>query len=484
MSLGLPPVSTGLKSIAPYLQRAEELVNQQPVVAYWCAYYAAQLGINLKAKDAASRTLLLNLLNALERLKAQIGPNDTIDSEPASAAFVENFALKIFRIADDEDREGHATRSTAKKFLAAANFFEVLKVFPTADVSDTIDGKIKYAKWKAADIAKAYREGRKPTPGPAGSQFDLELVPATSGASELPPRAEDPQTSPSATSQSPMSPQTPRYRQTPSPKMSPDDITRANLLHPPRHDDESLSPGRWSTTATPGFDLAQDSSSVSLDQANNWHETPLNGRGSQLRQAWVSTDVESAASDEELVRDPLLNGSSPPSQLPFSSSTSESRPAVFESSSPPKDRSVTYAPTNREYVPPTPPHPTILPSISPPRGSPLQTRACGPSTSSRELPLGFVPSSPVPPPIIPSPPMIPPPPMPTIFVHSSPPRMAPPPPVPALVPASLPLNDFQLTPTIIAKAQKHCRFAISSLDYEDAEQARKELRAALALLGG
>lgn len=477
MSLGLPPVSIGLKSIAPYLQRAEELVDQQPVVAYWCAYYAAQLGINLKAKDAASRTLLLNLLNALERLKAQIGPNDTIDSEPASAAFVENFALKIFRIADDEDREGHATRSTAKKFLAAANFFEVLKVFPTADISDTIDGKIKYAKWKAADIAKAYREGRKPTPGPAGSQFDLEPLPATASASELPMRADDPQTSPSATSQSPTSPPTSQYRQTPSPKMSPEDITRANLLHPPRHDDESLSPGRWSTTATPGFDLAQDSSSVSLDQANNWHETPLNGRGSQLRQAWVSTDVEGATSDEELVRDPLLNGSSP-SQVPFLPFASESRPAVFESSSPPKERPVIYTPTTREYVPPVPPPPTILPSISPPRGSPPQTRARGPSISSQELPLGFVPSSPVPPP------MIPPPPMPTIYVPSSPLRKTLPPPSPTLIPTPLPLNDFQLTPTIIAKTQKHCRFAISSLDYEDAEQARKELRAALALLGG
>lgn len=431
----------------------------------------------MKAKDAASRTLLLNLLNALERLKAQIGPNDTIDSEPASAAFVENFALKIFRIADDEDREGHATRSTAKKFLAAANFFEVLKVFPTADISDTIDGKIKYAKWKAADIAKAYREGRKPTPGPAGSQFDLEPLPATASASELPLRAEDPQTSPSATSQSPTSPPMSHYRQTPSPKMSPDDITRANLLHPPHHDDESLSPGRWSTTATPGFDLAQDSSSVSLDQANNWHEIPLNGRGSQLRQAWVSTDVEGATSEEELVRDPLLNGSSP-SQVPFLPFASESRPAVFESSSPPKERPVIYTPTTREYVPPTPPHPTILPSISPPRGSPLQRRARGPSISSQELPLGFVPSSPVPPP------MIPPPPMPTIYVPSSPPRKAPPPPASTLIATPLPLNDFQLTPTIIAKTQKHCRFAISSLDYEDAEQARKELRAALALLGG
>lgn len=473
MSLGLPPVSAGLKSIAPYLQRAEELVNQQPVVAYWCAYYAAQLGINLKAKDAASRTLLLNLLNALERLKTEIGPSDTIDSEPASAAFVENFALKIFRIADDEDREGHATRSTAKKFLAAANFFEVLKVFPTTDISDTIDGKIKYAKWKAADIAKAYREGRKPTPGPAGSQFDLEPLPATSGASELPSRVEDPQTSSSATSQSPTLPQTSHYRQTPSPRMSPDDITRANRLHSPRHDDESLSPGCWSTTATPGFDLAQDNSSVSLDQANNWHETPLNGRGSQLRKAWISTDVEGTTSDEELVRDPLLNGSSP-SQVPFLPFASESRPSVFESSSPPKERPVIYAPTTRDHVSPTPPHPSFLPSISPPRGSPPRTRVRGPSISSQELPLGFVPSSPVPPP------MIPPPPMPTIFAPSSPPRMVPPPPVPA----PLPLNDFQLTPTIIAKAQKHCRFAISSLDYEDAEQARKELRAALALLGG
>jgi len=49
--------------------------------------------------------------------------------------------------------------------------------------------------------------------------------------------------------------------------------------------------------------------------------------------------------------------------------------------------------------------------------------------------------------------------------------MSPPPPV------------TELTPTLIAKAQKHCRFAISALDYEDAEQAKKELRAALAILG-
>jgi vacuolar protein sorting-associated protein VTA1 len=50
--------------------------------------------------------------------------------------------------------------------------------------------------------------------------------------------------------------------------------------------------------------------------------------------------------------------------------------------------------------------------------------------------------------------------------------------------AAIPSSHVELTPQLIAKAQKHCRFAISSLDYEDAEQAKKELRTALALLEG
>ena len=55
------------------------------------------------------------------------------------------------------------------------------------------------------------------------------------------------------------------------------------------------------------------------------------------------------------------------------------------------------------------------------------------------------------------------------------PRPPPPPPEPSPPP--------ELTPGLIAKAQKHCRFAISALDYEDMQQARKELHAALAILG-
>lgn len=53
-----------------------------------------------------------------------------------------------------------------------------------------------------------------------------------------------------------------------------------------------------------------------------------------------------------------------------------------------------------------------------------------------------------------------------------------------VVPAAAPPPRLELTPLLIAKAQKHCRYAISSLEYEDAEQARKELLAALAVLDG
>ena len=45
---------------------------------------------------------------------------------------------------------------------------------PTINVPE----KIRYAKWKAADIAKAFREGRKPTPGGAGEQSQPEEEPA------------------------------------------------------------------------------------------------------------------------------------------------------------------------------------------------------------------------------------------------------------------------------------------------------------------
>jgi hypothetical protein len=74
------------------------------------AYYAAQIGISLKAKSTGARDLLFELLAVLERMKEELGPSDAVDIESVSSAYVENFALKVFNIADNEDRKGEATR--------------------------------------------------------------------------------------------------------------------------------------------------------------------------------------------------------------------------------------------------------------------------------------------------------------------------------------------------------------------------------------
>lgn len=46
-----------------------------------------------------------------------------------------------------------------------------------------LEEKQKYAAWKAADIRKAMKEGRKPVPGPPGGGEDLSIPPSTPGVS-------------------------------------------------------------------------------------------------------------------------------------------------------------------------------------------------------------------------------------------------------------------------------------------------------------
>lgn len=44
-----------------------------------------------------------------------------------------------------------------------------------------LEQKQKYAVWKAADIRKAIKEGRKPTAGPPSGDDDLSIPPSTTG---------------------------------------------------------------------------------------------------------------------------------------------------------------------------------------------------------------------------------------------------------------------------------------------------------------
>ena len=60
-------IPTELKTLTQFLQRAKELETREPIMCYYCKFYAAQLGINL-AKEPDSQAFLANLLAQLEQV--------------------------------------------------------------------------------------------------------------------------------------------------------------------------------------------------------------------------------------------------------------------------------------------------------------------------------------------------------------------------------------------------------------------------------
>lgn len=43
LSEALPALPAGLKNISPYVQRAEELREKDPIMAYWCAWLTTEM---------------------------------------------------------------------------------------------------------------------------------------------------------------------------------------------------------------------------------------------------------------------------------------------------------------------------------------------------------------------------------------------------------------------------------------------------------
>lgn len=110
-------------------------------------------------------------MDELESIKTSPSVPESIVNPLVGQAYVENFGLKVFMKADNEDRihsgdESWNWKSTARTFLAASIFLQVLKVFVEDDDENDdlgeVEEKIRYAKWRAAEILKALKEGRVP----------------------------------------------------------------------------------------------------------------------------------------------------------------------------------------------------------------------------------------------------------------------------------------------------------------------------------
>ncbi|CAO3586604.1 unnamed protein product [Absidia cylindrospora] len=500
-----------LKYLTPYIQRGQELDNRESIVAYYAYYYAVKLAISRGPSNKTTNGYLSHLLDSLEQKKQALGAdNEAITDDLVGYSHVENFALKVFMIADNEDRSGQASKKTAKTFLAASVLLELLKVF--GELDPEVDGKIKYAKWKAADIVKAIREGRVPTPGAPGEQHDENIVgdttlvqPTDSSASmndpdignaslqppPLPPAISDFPSPPSnftapLASSSPSKPAngmgnipSPRTTET-SPPSSPHS-TSASSHELPDRDDTSSIPSDNANTSGPSPPLPPPSPHRNTSSSNP-ADTDDTSPPSSPPLPPPSSHTNVSSSTNPSVNDNMSTPPPPPS------------PHHNASSSNPSDNADTSLPSSPPLPPPSS-HINVSSSTNPSVNDDMSTPP-PPSSPYHNTPSSnpsdhVDTSSPSSPPLRP----------PSTHIHVSSSTnlsvnddISTPPPPSLLPQSSQPLHHEQSTPPAsqpptqagpsqIAAAQKNAKWAISALNYDDIKTARTQLLDALNELG-
>ncbi|XP_064412096.1 vacuolar protein sorting-associated protein VTA1 homolog isoform X2 [Latimeria chalumnae] len=130
--------------------------------------YAIQTGMKLDSKSPECRKFLSKLMDQLETMKKQLSDNDSITQEVVGNAHVENYALKMFLYADNEDRAGRFHKNMIKSFYTASLLIDVLAVF--GELSEENIQHRKYARWKATHIHNCLKNGETPQSGPIGME--------------------------------------------------------------------------------------------------------------------------------------------------------------------------------------------------------------------------------------------------------------------------------------------------------------------------
>ncbi|XP_031618384.1 vacuolar protein sorting-associated protein VTA1 homolog [Contarinia nasturtii] len=201
----LPPCPGNLKPIAHFLKTALEHDDRDPVVAYWCRLYALQTGLKLSAKQPDETVLFIAIMDWLEKFKKQHHDNEAVTNDIVAQAYLENYALKLFTYADQQDRAANFNKNVVKAYYTAGVVYDTLLTF--GELSEEATDKRKYAKYKAAYIHTCLKNGEMPVPGPpneggegddnnpgqsnVGNDDDTEAAPSQPPADENEPSTPD-----------------------------------------------------------------------------------------------------------------------------------------------------------------------------------------------------------------------------------------------------------------------------------------------------
>ena len=373
------------------------------------------------------------LIDKLESMKTQYASDDTITDDVAGQAYVEQFGLETFQRADNAVRANSVTKQTADTFLAAATFLDLVQIWSSPN--QEIVAKIKYAKYHAVRIAKAIKAGEDPN----DSNPEPAPVPTEDAVVQLDP--EDPEVK---------------------------DINNpAGSYQPPSIEDEQ----------------AHVDQQLHTEGAAQWNAASLprpTGEVPPTPDAADSTTIQ----DINHRQDSIGGGyfpeiQSPPTDFPKAANTADLFDIPSAASHDPSRSIVVQPPA----IPPAPafdPHdfyndkmdvdaataddpPDEAPFIAPKPVQPSSHLPPQPPAASKPLWSRSAASTTKPPAVGPAP---------TART------------VPSAITAGFARDANDVDDAAIAEAQKHARWAISALNFEDVATAVKELRIALGALGG
>ena len=362
-------------------------------------------------------------------------------------------------------------RQTADTFQAAATFLELVNIWAPPDAET--QSKIKYAKWNAVRIVKALKEGKDPNESNPKAPAPEENLPAL-----------DPKDSEVQMLGSPTKPQPAYVEEVPDEQ----DRVEARLarqssidqsLHPSAQVSARGSPKApydpYPRDAFP-YTTVQDDNVSPLEQSPNARNGSVGGGyfpevptfTSESRDATLPTAPPDDILDLGLPQQPLAppGASVSPDFESFPPPTLPDEPI----GPPPQDHYRQAPPTQspdirqdqEQHVTPDQlshvQKPTIPPHFHQPAPSQQQLQQPPPSQQH----IHYTP--------------------PIHNPYESPRQQYQPPPA-AQAPPPVQNTQLIIDDMAIAKAQKHARWAISALNFEDADTAVKELRAALKTLG-
>ncbi|KAK8112279.1 uncharacterized protein PG998_008736 [Apiospora kogelbergensis] len=430
--------------ITPFVVRAKQLEKAKPVIAYWCEYWVVNqiLAKQLHSTDDDCLQFTMALMDKLEQTKLEQAGNDAILDDVAGKAYVEQFAQETLDRALRPLNANKVTQQTAVTFEAAATFFHLVNIWGPADAET--EQKIKFAKWNAARILRAIKEGKDPNesnPKPQEEQAEPQLdpndpeggLPRSATVEDAPEEGDKTYLDPKASAISPATVSAPTSP--PQSAIAPEQVSPIAPPDQPAH--EGYFP------SAPSAPAADD-------------DPPL--------------QLPSAPGAPSSVGDPELSIPSPPTVFPGSEVPPSG--AISPPTLPDTPQSFYHQPQPPIHQPSAPPS------------------APGPGPGLPPPPQNFAPSQPSAPPannFYTQPASKP--------AQSTGPTRSPPPgqqltqaPAPSQPASSYsggpPTNSaYQADDMSMVQAQKHAKWAISALNFEDVPTAVRELKAALNALG-